>query len=93
MKSKRELGVLLLLSYGCLVTVNDMWLFLTVSWAGLQCVIMLFPDHTHFFMDAHTVHAENQADFRAGYSTLDHIFVLHALTEIAKPQKSNCSVQ
>ena len=23
------------------------WLFLTVSWVGLQCVIVAFPDHTH----------------------------------------------
>ena len=38
---------LLLLSYGCLVTVNVLWLFLRVSWVGLQCVIVVFPDHTH----------------------------------------------
>ena len=31
----------------CLVTVNDMWLFRTVQWVGLQCVIVVFPDHTH----------------------------------------------
>ena len=24
-----------------------MWLFLTVPWVGLQCVIMLFTGHTH----------------------------------------------
>ena len=24
-----------------------MWLFLTVPWVGLQCVIVVFPDHTH----------------------------------------------
>ena len=23
-----------------------MWLFLTVPWVGLQCVIVVFPDHT-----------------------------------------------
>ena len=38
---------LLLLSFRCLVTVNVMWLFLTVPWVGLQCVIVLSPDHTH----------------------------------------------
>ena len=39
---------LLLLSYRCIVTINVLWLFLLVSWAGLQCVIVVFPDHTHF---------------------------------------------
>ena len=24
-----------------------MWLFLTVPWVGLQCVIVVFPDHNH----------------------------------------------
>ena len=38
---------LLLLSYKCIVTVKVMWLFLTVPWVGLQCVIVVFPDHTH----------------------------------------------
>ena len=44
---KRELVALLLLSFGCLVTVNLLRLFLTVPWVGLQCVIVVFPDHTH----------------------------------------------
>ena len=30
------------LSFGCLVTVNVLWLFLTVSWVGLQCVMWYF---------------------------------------------------
>ena len=30
-----------------LVTVNFLWLFLTVLWVGLQCVIVVFPDHAH----------------------------------------------
>ena len=30
-------GCFSLLSYGCLVTVNVLWLFITVLWAGLQC--------------------------------------------------------
>ena len=47
LKRKRELVAFLLLSYGCLVTVNVLWLFLTVPWAGLRCVIVVFLDHTH----------------------------------------------
>ena len=42
-----ELVALLLLSFQFLVTVNIMWLFLTVPWVGLQCVIVVLPDHTH----------------------------------------------
>ena len=38
---------LLLLSYRCIVTINALWLFLTVPWVGLQCMIVVFPDHTH----------------------------------------------
>ena len=47
LKRERELVALLLLSYGCLVTVNVLWLFLAVSWVGLHCVIVVFLDHTH----------------------------------------------
>ena len=30
-----------------------MWLFLAVPWVSLQCVIVVFPDHTHlmFYID------------------------------------------
>ena len=50
LKRKRTLVALLLLSYRCLVTVNVLWLFLTVAWVGLQCVIVVFPDHIHLFL-------------------------------------------
>ena len=46
LKRKRELVALLLFSYGCLVTVNVLWLFLSVPWVDLRCVIVVFPDHT-----------------------------------------------
>ena len=44
---KRELIALLNLSSWCLVMV--MLLFLAVHRVGLQCVIVVFPDHTHSF--------------------------------------------
>ena len=44
---KRKLVALQLLSYSCIVTKNTLRLFLTVSWVGLQYVIVVFPDHTH----------------------------------------------
>ena len=47
LKRKRELVALLLLSFGCLVTVNILWLFFTVTWVGLQYVIVVFADHTY----------------------------------------------
>ena len=47
---KRELVALLLLSFECLVTVNDMWLFLTVPTVSRQFVIVVFPDHAHLLL-------------------------------------------
>ena len=35
----------LCLSSLCIVVVVAMWLFLAVPWVGLQCVIVVFPDH------------------------------------------------
>ena len=56
LRRKRELFALLLLSYGCLVSVNVMWLFLNVPWVGLQCVIVVFPDHLRNKFDFWNVH-------------------------------------
>ena len=47
---KRELVALLKLSFLCLVSVNVLWLFLMVPRVGLQCVIVVFPDHTHLLL-------------------------------------------
>ena len=44
---KRELVALLNLSPWCLVMVE--WLFLGVPLGCLQFVIVVFPDHTHYF--------------------------------------------
>ena len=47
---KRELVASNLLSFQCLVTINVLWLFLKVPWVGLQFVMVVFPDHTHFLL-------------------------------------------
>ena len=39
-----DLVALLQLSYRCIVTGNVLMLFLTVSWIGMQCMIVVFPD-------------------------------------------------
>ena len=53
---KRELAALLYLSSWCLVMVK--WLFVMVSWGCLRFVIVVFPDHTHYFSYdvAHIIH-------------------------------------
>ena len=45
---KRELVGLLSLSCWCLVMV--VWLFLAVPWVCLQLVIVVSPDHAHYFL-------------------------------------------
>ena len=47
LKGMRKLVAFLLLSYICIVAINVLWLFLAVPWLDLQCVILVFPDHTH----------------------------------------------
>ena len=47
LKRKRKLVAYVFLSYRCIATISFLWLFLTVPWVGLQCVIVVFPDHTH----------------------------------------------
>ena len=48
---KREPVALLNLSSWCLVMVE--WLFLAVPWGCLRFVIVVFPDHTHYFCNMH----------------------------------------
>ena len=40
LERKKKLVALIILSYRCIVTVNVLWL--------VQCVNVVFPDHTHF---------------------------------------------
>ena len=49
---KRKLFALLCLPSWGLVTVSVLWFFLTVLWVGLQCVIVVFHDQTHFVSDS-----------------------------------------
>ena len=42
------------MSCGCLCYVISV--FLAVPWFGLQCVIVVFPDHTHFFVFDQVLH-------------------------------------
>ena len=41
---------LFLLSFGCLATVNILCLLLTVSWVGLQFVLVVFSHHTNLLV-------------------------------------------
>ena len=45
LKRNRKLFTLLLMPYRCIVTINFLWLPLMVPWVGLQCVIVVCPDH------------------------------------------------
>ena len=47
LKRKRKLVDLLLLSYRCIATIFVLWLFSHGVVVWLQCVIVVFPEHTH----------------------------------------------
>ena len=75
LKRERELVALLYMPSLCLVTVSVLWLFLKVSWVGLQCVIVVFPDHTHLLL---SIAAENKANSLV--FLLQYHYTLHFLT-------------
>ena len=58
---------------------------------NLSCLGKLFTAVLNLrlnnFLKHNDILEENQAVFRAGYSTTDHIFILHTLTEILKVNK------
>ena len=58
---KRELIALLNLSPWCLVMVER--LFLAVPWDSLQFVIVVFPDHTHYYCSCYSAKFQAPADF------------------------------
>ena len=47
-EGEEKAGCFALIVLQMFVSINVLWLFLTVLLVGLQCVIMVFPDHTHF---------------------------------------------
>ena len=79
LKRKRKLVDLLLLSNRCIVTVDVRWLFLTVPWVGMQCVIVVFPDHTHINITTSTIFSihcmiEHVRDTDSNKSSADFFF-------------------
>ena len=44
-------GCFAIIVFVCIVTINVLWLFLTVPWVGLQYVVVVFPDHTHLSLE------------------------------------------
>ena len=44
---KEKAGLFAIIVLQMYVTINVLWLFLTVPWVGLQYVSVVFPDHTH----------------------------------------------
>ena len=71
LKRKRKLVRFLSLSYRCIVTtkIYVLWLFLMVPWFGLQCVIVEFPDHTHFFLSVY-LHLAAKIHIRVSRSSI-----------------------
>ena len=47
MGKRERAGCFILDVISCLLTVSNLRFFLTVPWVGLQCVIVVFPDHNH----------------------------------------------
>ena len=60
LKRKRKLVAFFLLVFGCLVNVNVLWFFLTVTWVGLRRVIVICPNHTHFCFCLNAVEMDGQ---------------------------------
>ena len=63
---KKELVALLNLSPWCLMMVE--WLFLAVPWGCLRFVIVVFPDHTHYFRCCRSVLAHLSIKLESSHS-------------------------
>ena len=65
---KRELVGLLCLSTWCLVIIVVLWSVLKVTLVGLQCVIVIFPDHTCILFCSYLAEVERAEFFILFYS-------------------------
>ena len=83
LRRKRKLVALLLLSDRCIVTITALWLFLVVPSVGLQCVIVVFPDHTHFLF-------ETDKDAPLGADTVHTSCLLVKRCDLGPHYKSVC---
>ena len=78
LETLRKLVGLLLLSFSWLVTFGVLWLFLTRPSGCLQCVLVVFPDHTYFLL-----HAKNKGtDQPAHPRSLISVFVFRSLQNV-----------
>ena len=78
LKRKRKLNALLSLSYRCIYIINVLWLFFSVLLVGLQCVIDVFPDHTHLLF----YNVFRQMVMKLTQSCLMAISVLHCIMHV-----------
>ena len=45
LKSSEELVAYFYVSFRCIVAVIVLWIFFTMQWVSLQCLIVEYPDH------------------------------------------------
>ena len=77
----RKIGfVALFFSFGCFVTANVLWRFLTVPWVGLQCLIVIFSDHTHLLFSPMLIASENSLVLDQGRQKLNPYLDSNRLT-------------
>ena len=52
-RNRKLFALLIIVLQRCIVTfaINALWFLFMVEWVGLQCVIVVFPDHTHLLLE------------------------------------------
>ena len=55
LEEEEKTGCLDIIVLHNIVTINVLWLFLTVQWVGLPFVIVVFSDHTHLLFHGRSV--------------------------------------